>query len=116
VVWARFTPLHIIHDGVGPAQPPIQWVTRALSLGAKQPGREADYCFPTSVEVKNTWIYTSTPPYVFITGRTLSFTFTSLNIIQQTCLYYVDITGEEHSLLCEPYNHVCTTDFCMLKV
>jgi hypothetical protein len=34
--------------------------------GAKRPGREADHSHPTSVEVKNTWIYTSTPPYVFM--------------------------------------------------
>jgi hypothetical protein len=27
----------------------------------KRPGREADYSPPTSAEVNNTWIYTSTP-------------------------------------------------------
>jgi hypothetical protein len=32
----------------------------------KRPGREADHSAPTSVEVKNMWIYTSTPPYVFM--------------------------------------------------
>jgi hypothetical protein len=34
-------------------------------LGGKAAGRETDYS-PTSAEVKNTWIYTSTPPYVFV--------------------------------------------------
>jgi hypothetical protein len=32
----------------------------------KRPGREADHSPPTSAEVKNTWIYTSTPPYAFM--------------------------------------------------
>jgi hypothetical protein len=36
--------------------------TRALSLGVKQPGREADHSPPSSAEIKNEWSYTSTPP------------------------------------------------------
>jgi hypothetical protein len=46
---------------LGPTQPPIQWV-----LEVKRPGREADHSPPFSAEVKNTWIYTSTPSYVFM--------------------------------------------------
>jgi hypothetical protein len=38
---------------LGPTQPPIQWVKRALSLGIKWPGREADHSPPCSAEVKN---------------------------------------------------------------
>jgi hypothetical protein len=34
--------------------------------GVKRPRREADHSPPTSAGVKNTWIYTSTPPYVFM--------------------------------------------------
>jgi hypothetical protein len=49
---------------LGPTQPPILWVTGAFSPQVKRPGREADYSLPTSAEVKNTWICTSTPPYV----------------------------------------------------
>jgi hypothetical protein len=30
------------------------------------PGREANHSSPASGEVKNTWIYTSTSPYVFV--------------------------------------------------
>jgi hypothetical protein len=37
---------------LGPTQPPIQWVTGALSLGIKRQGREADYSPPSSAEVK----------------------------------------------------------------
>jgi hypothetical protein len=37
---------------LGPAQPPIQWVLGALSLGVKRPVREADHSPPSSVEVK----------------------------------------------------------------
>jgi hypothetical protein len=32
----------------------------------KQPGREADHWPKISAEVKNTWIYTSAPPYDFM--------------------------------------------------
>jgi hypothetical protein len=35
-------------------------------LGEKQQGREADHSTPTRAEFKKTWIYTPTPPYVFI--------------------------------------------------
>jgi hypothetical protein len=34
--------------------------------GVKRQGRKADHSPPVSVEVKKTWIYTSTPPYVFM--------------------------------------------------
>jgi hypothetical protein len=37
---------------LGPTQSPIQWVTGALSLGVKLPGREADHSPPSSAEVK----------------------------------------------------------------
>jgi hypothetical protein len=36
--------------------------TRALSLEVKRPGHEAHHSPPSSVEVKNEWSYTSTPP------------------------------------------------------
>jgi hypothetical protein len=35
-----------------PTQPPIQWVTGALSLGVKRPRHEADHSPPFSAEVK----------------------------------------------------------------
>jgi hypothetical protein len=47
---------------LGPTQPLIQWVPRALSLGVKRPGREADHSPPTSDKVKYAWSYTSTSP------------------------------------------------------
>jgi hypothetical protein len=37
---------------LGPTKPPIQWISRALSLGVKQSGREADHSPPSSAEVK----------------------------------------------------------------
>jgi hypothetical protein len=37
---------------LGPTQPPIRWVTGALSLGVKRSGREADHSPPSSAEVK----------------------------------------------------------------
>jgi hypothetical protein len=46
--------------------PPIQWVPGDLSPELKQPGRETDHSPPTIAQVKKTWTYTSTPPYVFM--------------------------------------------------
>jgi hypothetical protein len=37
-----------------------------LSPELKRPGREADHSPPTSAQVKKTWTYTSTPPYLFM--------------------------------------------------
>jgi len=51
-----------LYSVLGPTQPPIQWVSRALSLGVKWPGREADHSPPSSAKV-NAWNYTSTPQY-----------------------------------------------------
>jgi hypothetical protein len=50
---------------LGPTQPPIQWISGALSPKVKRSGREADHS-PTSARVNKTWIYTSTPHYTFI--------------------------------------------------
>lgn len=50
-----------------PTKTPIQRVSGALSPGLKWQEREADHPLPASAEVKNTWIYTSTPPEVFLT-------------------------------------------------
>jgi hypothetical protein len=49
------------------SQSPIQWERRALSLEVKRLGPEVDHSPQTSTEIKNTWISTSTPPYVFMT-------------------------------------------------
>jgi hypothetical protein len=51
---------------LGYIQPPIQWVLVALSPGVKRPRREANHSPSASAEVKKTWIYTSTPSYVFM--------------------------------------------------
>jgi hypothetical protein len=51
---------------LGSTQPPVQWVTRALSPGAKQLGRETDHSPLSSAAVKKMWISTSTPPYSFM--------------------------------------------------
>jgi hypothetical protein len=37
-----------------------------LSPGVKRPGREVHHSSQSNVEIKNIWIYTSTPPYVFM--------------------------------------------------
>jgi hypothetical protein len=37
---------------LGPTQSLIQWMSGALSLGVKHPGREADHSPPLNAEVK----------------------------------------------------------------
>jgi hypothetical protein len=49
-----------------PTQTNIQWVPGSLSPGVKRPGREAHTSSPFSSEVKNTWSYTTTLAYVFV--------------------------------------------------
>jgi hypothetical protein len=66
-----FLPTTVSRRALGPTQPPIQWVTGALSVGVKWPGHEADHSPPPSAEVKNAWSYTSTPP-VCLHGVVLS--------------------------------------------
>jgi hypothetical protein len=51
---------------LGLTQPPIQWVPGAVSPGVKRQGCEADHSPLTSAEVM-LCIYTSTPPYAFMT-------------------------------------------------
>jgi hypothetical protein len=46
---------------LGSTQPPIQCVPRV-----KWPGREADESPATGSEAEKKWVYTSTPPYVFV--------------------------------------------------
>jgi hypothetical protein len=60
--WGQeFSLIHVIQTGSGahPASYPMG--TGALPPGVKRPKREADHSPPNSVEVKKTWVYTSTP-------------------------------------------------------
>jgi hypothetical protein len=57
--------LHCLRLALESTQLPIQWVPGALSLEAKQPGREADQSPPSSAEIRNAWSYTSIPSIRF---------------------------------------------------
>jgi hypothetical protein len=46
---------------LGPTQSPIRWILGALSLGLKQPWREADHSPPSSAEVKECMELTPVP-------------------------------------------------------
>jgi hypothetical protein len=48
-------------SSLGPTQPPIQWVSGAISQEVKRPGREADHSPPSSADVnmRKVYIYTS---------------------------------------------------------
>jgi hypothetical protein len=61
----------VSRPALGPIQPPIQWLSGALSPGVKRLGREADHSPPSSAEVKNAWSYTSIPP-ICLNGVVLS--------------------------------------------
>jgi hypothetical protein len=63
-----FTSLYRPDRPLGPTQP-IRSVLGPLSPGVKWQGREADDSPSTSAKVKKMWIYTSTPPYVFMAWR-----------------------------------------------
>jgi hypothetical protein len=69
---------------VGPIQPPIQWLPRALSLGVKRSGRESDHSPPSTAEVKNAWGYTSTLP-IRLHGAVLSYNFTFILLDGREC-------------------------------
>jgi hypothetical protein len=47
---------------LGSTQPPMQWVSAAISPEVKRPGREADHSFPSGAKIKNVSSYTFTPP------------------------------------------------------
>jgi len=55
---------HHIQAGSGAPQPPIH--SRGSFTGIKRPGYEANNSHPYIIDVKNTWSYTSIPPYVFM--------------------------------------------------
>jgi hypothetical protein len=74
-----------------PTKPPIQWVPGVLSLGVKQPGREADNSLPHSVEAKE-WVelYLHSPNAPSWSGAQLkhSDTFTSILLyLHLSCLF-----------------------------
>jgi hypothetical protein len=48
---------------LGPTQPPMSWVPRALSPGIKQPGRQDDHTASYNGGVENMWNYSSSPPH-----------------------------------------------------
>jgi hypothetical protein len=48
-------------SALGPIQPPVEWVTWALTPRVKRPERETDHLPPSGAEFKNVWQYTSAP-------------------------------------------------------
>jgi hypothetical protein len=66
IVAGNFSLHHHVQNSSGahPASYPMG--TRALFLGVKQLGCEADHSPPSSAEVKNVWSCTSTPQYAFM--------------------------------------------------
>jgi hypothetical protein len=61
-----FSPLYVIQTRF--ETHPVSYLMdiEAFSPEIKRLGREADHIPLTSANVKNTWTYTPTPPYVFM--------------------------------------------------
>jgi hypothetical protein len=62
----EFSPLHSLQtdSGIHPASHAM--ATECPFLSGRRLEHEAEHSAPISAEVENTWIYTSTPPYVFM--------------------------------------------------
>jgi hypothetical protein len=62
-----FSPLHVLQTGSGAHLAYYRMGNvGSFSPAVKRPGRKAEHSPPASTEIKNTCIYTSTPPYVFM--------------------------------------------------
>jgi len=61
----NFSLHHASGPALGPTEPPIWWVPRALSLKVKRSWREADPSPLSSASFKNARSYSSTPPKCF---------------------------------------------------
>jgi hypothetical protein len=62
----KFSLHHRVQNISGPPQPTIQWVSGALSLEVKRPGREAGHSTHLVPRSKNEWSYPQLPQYAFM--------------------------------------------------
>jgi hypothetical protein len=66
-LWRQeFSLLHVVQTSSWVHTASYPMGTGASFPGIKRPGREADVSHTNIDEIKKTWIYTSTPPYVFM--------------------------------------------------
>jgi hypothetical protein len=74
------------HTGSGAYRPP----SNGFCSGVKRPGCEAYHSLLSSVEVKNAWSHTSTPPCVCMTSCLITFTsFVSSNSLLFVSLFFL---------------------------
>jgi hypothetical protein len=99
---------------LGPTQSRIQWVQVPLSLGVKQPGREADHFPPSSTEVKErVELYLHSPSTPSWRGAQLkhrdnfTFTFTPIHGQLNPVLISTPYFPNVHIIL--PYKPTCLT-------
>jgi hypothetical protein len=62
----KFSLLYIVQTGSGVHTTSYKIGIWGSFPGVKRQGLEAEHSPPTSAEVKKMWIYTCTPPYVFM--------------------------------------------------
>jgi hypothetical protein len=65
-VGSRIFTSPIMQTGFGAHPTSYTMGTGGSFPGLKRPGREADHSPPANAEIKKMWIYTSTPPYIFM--------------------------------------------------
>jgi hypothetical protein len=56
ITWQYLYLAMYVGPALGSTQPPIQWVSGALSPGVKRPGPEVEHSPPNSAEVKKMWM------------------------------------------------------------
>jgi hypothetical protein len=93
-------------DRAWTTQLPTQWVSAAF-LEVRRQGREADHSTPSSVELKNTWIYTSAPWFTIMV-----WTRTTLPVRNP---YFYDITHPHWVLTYRSFKTTQCSQFQMSK-
>jgi hypothetical protein len=78
--------------------------TRGSFPGVKRLGREADHSPPSSVAVKNAWIYASTPQYAFMAWCSVKAQEQFYLYIYETCLFKLHAILRLGTLKTRPVN------------
>jgi hypothetical protein len=73
--------------------------TGGIFLGIKWPEREANHSPPTNAEVKKTWVYTSTLPYMFMAWCVVKYgdSFRFINIIIIIIIIVIIVANEDNN-------------------
>jgi hypothetical protein len=99
-------------------QPPVLWVSGAVSPKIERPGLLAYHSPPSNVKVKNAWSYISLPPYVFVSWcgqRNICQLEVTLQSDVRFCTAY-KLTGAWNHYSGTRGNDVAWVQYCVLNV